>query len=542
MTNHHTGNVASRSILRRDGARPVLTVDGEPFLVLGAELHNSSGSSRAAIEAGLDQVAAVGANTALVPVSWELIEPIEGVFNFEHVTFLLEEARSRNLRLGLLWFGTWKNGMSSYVPGWVKTNPQRFTRAVRSDGAEFEHLTPFCSETRKADSAAFAQLMSHLAATDAGFGTVILVQVENEVGLLGDSRDRSELATLAFSADVPPVMLDVLAGERPLRIRSAWEARGRRTSGSWTEIFGPGIHTDEAFMAFAYASYVEHVARCGRARYEVPLFVNAWLDSGDGSAPAVVAGGERPGNYPSGGPITSVAPIWRTAAPSLDFLAPDIYLGDFGGICADFSAASDGTLFIPEMRRDEVSPGQMAVALGKYRAIGVSPFGIDSGQPDDLVAITDIYALASSAAGTIAQAGDGTMAGFHLNDSTPQVEVTVAGQPFLARRHGTWGGPPTSRHAWGIIMATGEDEFLGLGRGFQLVPLAGATDRVGILRVEELHPLEGRLRTGRTLNGDETMSGSVWVHPALGPAAPGPIPIAAEGHNSGITRCSLYHY
>src|SRR5262249_36166913 len=80
-----------------------------------------------------ERMAALNLNTLLAPVSWELIEPQEGTFDFTLVDGLLRASRSHGLRLILLWFGSWKNGMSSYAPLWVKRDTTRFPRTRLGD-------------------------------------------------------------------------------------------------------------------------------------------------------------------------------------------------------------------------------------------------------------------------------------------------------------------------------------------------------------------------------------------------------------------------
>ncbi len=110
---------------------------------LGGELANSSASSLPWAKGALAKLPALGLNTVLVPVSWELIEPVEGRFAFGLVGDIIREARRSRLHVGLLWFGSWKNGMSSYVPGWVKRDQKRFPRAETADGRGVESLSAF---------------------------------------------------------------------------------------------------------------------------------------------------------------------------------------------------------------------------------------------------------------------------------------------------------------------------------------------------------------------------------------------------------------
>jgi beta-galactosidase GanA len=286
----------------------------------GVELHNSSSSSPHSLAKGLESALAVGANSVLAPVAWEDIEPVEGVFQLAQVTDLVESTRRAGLHLIILWFGAWKNGASTYAPAWVKRDWTRFTRCVLDDGRLTETLSPFTDEVL--DAPAFAELMRHIERIDGEHGTVLMVQVENEVGLLGATRDHSLPARAAFTAPVPQ------------RVVHALESRPREEQGanlgSWPDVLPSPDRSDEAFMAYGIATHVERVAVAGRRHSALPLFVNAWLGSDlDVDLPGfAVAGGQRPGNYPSGGPLPHVADIWHACAPTIDLLAPDLYFGD----------------------------------------------------------------------------------------------------------------------------------------------------------------------------------------------------------------------
>ena len=103
-----------------------LIVDGKPFTMLAGECHNSSSSSPHVFAEACDRAIALGMNSVLAPLTWELLEPEEGVFDFSQVNFMLRIARGRGLRLGLLWFGAWKNAQCYYAPAWVKRDLGRF--------------------------------------------------------------------------------------------------------------------------------------------------------------------------------------------------------------------------------------------------------------------------------------------------------------------------------------------------------------------------------------------------------------------------------
>src|SRR5690606_18979845 len=260
--------------LEQRGHATQLIVDGEPFLILGGELGNSEASSREAMRAHWPKLQAMNLNTVLAPVYWELVEPAEGRFDFSTVDALLEDAGAHDMRLVLLWFGTWKNSMSSYVPAWLKRDTARFPRTTGADGRAQEIISAFSDKARDADARAFAALMRHLREMDGAQHTVIMVQVENEVGFLPFAKEGGN---------------------------------------------GPDLAADERAMASAYARYVEAVAAAGKREYPLPMFVN-----GAQGRPGVA-----PGDYPSGGPLAHLAKPWREEAPSIDFLAPDIYFPNF---------------------------------------------------------------------------------------------------------------------------------------------------------------------------------------------------------------------
>jgi hypothetical protein len=526
---------------------PDLLVDGAPFLVIGGELHNSSSSSERAISTAFDKVQRLGANTVLAPVAWDLWEPEEGVFDTRLVDAMLTAARERGLRLVLLWFGSWKNAMSSYVPAWVKRDPARFPRAHTRSSGRIEHLTPFATTSRDADAAAFRRLMLHLHDVDRQ-RTVIMVQVENELGLLGDSRDRCPLAEEAYRSLIPNTVVDAIEAAPHLPVHQDWLDRGSRREGTWEELLGGGPNADEAFMAHAFATYLEHVAATGRAVHDVPLYANAWLDvpmrytpeedaAQDGEHPTVpLAGGEQPGAYPSGGPVIRVAPLWRAAAPTLDFLAPDIYFGDPDATCKDYKAAS-GRLFIPEMRRSPLGIGLMFTALGELDAIGVAPFGVDSFADDDPEdpALADAYRLLGVTAEQV-RAGARRVAGFLLNHRRPSAQVSVG--PYTL----TFSAPGITKDAgpsYGLALQEGPDVFLLVGRGFTTTFATEGDVKVGILSAEEL---DASGRVLRHLNGDETGSGSMAILNRFQASQPGGWPIPFSTAATGLVRVQLYTY
>ena len=524
--------VASLPLLQQQGTARQLIVDGKPFLVLGAELNNSSASSLDYMKPLWPRLVATHLNTVLATASWELIEPEEGKFDFALVDALIKEARANDLRLVFLWFGSWKNGKSNYQPLWVKMNQTRFPLIQNQQGKSLPTLTTFSDANRDADARAFAALMRHLREVDGGKHTVLMIQVENEVGVLEDSRDYSPAANRAFAGQVPKELMDYLQQHKDALVpefREVWTANGFKTSGTWMEVFGPGkpegtqipvrttnppmsveehetawrkLHwpVDEIFMAWHYARYINKVAEAGKAEYNIPMYVNAWLQQRDHA---------WPGTYPSGGPLPQVINVWQSGAPAIDILAPDLYAPEFEEVCARFNRCGN-PLFIPESRGDERGVANAIWAYGKHDAIGYSPFGIDrfAGADSELARG---YAVVSQVAPLILEhQGKGTMNALLLErDGAPQT-VRLGNYNFEARYSSRSFGPagtdtPPERVA-GLFISTAPDDFVIVGRSMN-VYFTAADDpsaSVGLGTVDEGVYDDGRWVPGRRLNGDET--------------------------------------
>ena len=238
--------------LEKQGTAYQLIVDDKPFLIIGGELVNSSASSLSYMKDIWPTLLKLNLNTVLIPVYWELIEPVEDEFDFSLVDSLIYQARRNDLKVVFLWFGTWKNSMSCYAPKWVKTDQERFSRARDDKGNALEILSAFSDNNLQADLKSFRRLMKHIEEIDEDYHTVIMVQVENEIGMIPTARDYCNEANIAFRQDVPQDFLDYLEDNKDnltKEMRNLWAGKNYRKEGSWEEIFGKSKATDELFMA-----------------------------------------------------------------------------------------------------------------------------------------------------------------------------------------------------------------------------------------------------------------------------------------------------
>jgi beta-galactosidase GanA len=338
------------SLVTNNG-RHALMVDGEPFLILGVQANNSA-NYPAALKDVWPTLEKMHANTLSIPVAWEQIEPEEGRFDFSYVDYLVKEARKRDLRLNLLWFATWKNNAPHFAPAWVKLDNKRFPRVVKQDGDTLNSLSPLFRSTLEADKKAFVELIKHIKKIDKKH-TVILMQVENEVGTYGSVRDFSPTAQKAFNAPVPADLV------KKLNVKP----------GTWSQVFGKDA--DEFFHAYHIAVYVDEIAAAGKAIKPLPMNVNVALRNPFNPG--------LPGQYSSGGPTDNVLDIWKAAAPNIDMISPDIYFRDYKAVdkVLELYSRPDNALFVAEIGNDQPFARYFFSTLG-YQGIGFAPFGMDN--------------------------------------------------------------------------------------------------------------------------------------------------------------------
>jgi beta-galactosidase GanA len=540
--------------LEKQGAVTHLIVDGRPWLGLAGELLNNAASTAENVRPVWPNLAKANLNTALVGVGWGWTEPEEGKFDFSALDGALRDARSNNLRVVLLWFGSWKNGTSSYPPAWVKRNPDKYPVARDKDGKGREILSTLSATNMEADGRAYAALMRHVRQIDSARRTVIMIQMENEVGLLGDSRDRCKEANEAFAGPVPKELTDYLQKNKNTLLPETlklWDAAGGKTSGTWEEVFGSGTGADEAFMAWHYARYMNRITELGKKEYPIPVYVNAWI---------VQPQDKQPGDYPSGGPQAQNHDFWRAGAPRIDILAPDIYLANFAEIATMYSR-NGNPLFIPETRGDAANA---FYAIGELNAQMFSPFGIERQVGADGPLAAAYGVLHQLTPLIMEHQTNGTMKAVMMDAGTGAQKVTMGNYVFeLAMGGGRGAAPPPAAPAAGggrsaagvpqaaagggfgggrggqaanrgyaIIIQTGPDDFwvAGANLGIKFSSTVIATPMASLAAVEEGKFVNGAWVVGRHLAGDDT---------GMGGGDRASLRLTA---NPGILRVSLYSY
>lgn len=489
----------------KTGNVPQLLLKNSPFLILGGELGNSSASSLNYLKLIFPQLKSMNLNTVLAPVYWELLEPEENKFDFSLVDGMITEARKYDMKLVLLWFGTWKNSMSCYAPSWMKTNSKRFPRTSDSNGRSHEIFSVFGKETLEADKKAFTALMKHIRETDAQQKTVIMVQVENEIGMLTTAREISKTANSHFNGNVPAELMTYLQKNKDILLRELkqkWLQHGAKLNGTWATVFGEGDGTDELFQAWYYAKFTNEVAVAGKKEYNLPMFVNA----------ALPRPGKRPGEYPSAGPLPHIMDVWQAAAPSLDMLSPDFYNPDTKYWC-DLYTRNGNPLFVPEMRLEESCAAKAIFIIGHYKALGFSPFSIENADGKIKEVLGKSYDIINQVSGILFSRKwlhyDGLLV--DKKDGAPQLQM---GNYMLKVTHEYTMGWSAGAHdsTWPssavMIIQLSEKEFIVAGTGVVITFENKDQNKVtNLLTVDEIEIKDGKENFLLRLNGDEDHQG-----------------------------------
>ncbi|MCS7033676.1 MAG: DUF5597 domain-containing protein [Phycisphaerae bacterium] len=501
-----------------------LHVADSPFLILGGEIGNSTASDARYLSQAMDRCRSMAINTVLLPVYWDRIEPDPGRFDFSLVQRAIQLARDRNLRLIYLWFGTWKNGMSCYAPGWVKRDQSVFFRARTRSGAALEVISPACSAAADADAAALSALLRFTQQLDPKWETVIMVQIENEIGLMPEPLDCCRQSLAAYESAAPPEIAQALRQERlGPELQNLWQQAGAVAEGCWKDLFGVSRQGQEVFTAWQFARYVQRVASAARDVCPVPFFTNA----------ALIRPGYSPGDYPAGGPLPHLMELWKLAAPAVNLLCPDIYFPCFEDWCRAYRRPNN-PLFVPEMAASTRAPANAVLAIGQYAAIGAAPFAVEDLAFDRRQQIGATFQALWALREPILDAQrHGRIAAvtpridFDWNVDPNPVAAELGGVRLTARfvasstgpeippaelptlGPGRWETPPGVPLGAALIIHTAELEFLILGSGCTITfSDAGGRQTAGLESVREYElDSAGQWNPARWLNGDQTHQG-----------------------------------
>jgi beta-galactosidase GanA len=498
--------------LKQQGTVKQLIVDGKPMLILGGELGNSTASDLKYLNGYWPTLKTIGLNTIIAPVEWDQIEPKEGSYDFAPLEGLIQQAEANNVKVVLIWFGAWKNSMSSYAPPYIKHNYKTYSRAQDDKGVPQDILSAYDPDNLKVNQRVFGALMAHLKAFDKNH-TVVMVQVENEPGMLPVVRDYSPQAQAAYKGPVPKALTAYLTKNKATLhpfVRDAWAAQGNKAAGTWAEVFGNGVEGEEIFQAWGYATYLNELTKVGKAAYDLPMYVNSALNRPD----------QKPGQYPSAGPIPHVFDIYKAGGPDIDLLALDAYFPNFV-YWADQFKRPDNPVFVPEANRAgrTDAAGDAFYTLGELEAIGFSPFHIETLPDPATHPLTNAYRVLNQIAPVVlAHQGKGTIRGFRapvsyegVLDETPRT-FDLGGYTLNVTMVDSRTPKDTqdiNAHG-GLIIQTGKDEFLVAGRGV-IIRFADAAKnsgyRVGLEQIVEGEFVDGQWVGGRWLNGDESGQG-----------------------------------
>lgn len=493
--------------IKKTGTASQLVVQGNPYIILGGELGNSTATSMESMIDVWPKLKDMHLNTILVPVYWELIEPIEGNFDFSLYKALILEARKQGLKIIPLWFGSWKNSMSSHAPSWVKKNQSRFPRVQDDYGKSQEILSCFSDEVLNADLKAYRALMAFIKEIDAKEQTIIMMQVENEIGMLPSARDHQSLAEEKFKTNVPQALIDYMVRHKENLVPefySRWQSNGFKVKGTWQEVFGKSVSTDEIFMAYYYSLFTNKIAAAGKEVYPIPTFVNAALNRP----------GREPGAYPSAGPLPHVMDLWKAAGTAIDFLAPDFYNPDFKHWCDLYTRQGD-PLFVPEHVFDHTASFKALYTIGHYQGLGFSPFHIEDSKNTNNSALGQAYQLIDQLKSLLTENyGKNKIEGVLASKSIPETIVRMGKYELICKHDYTLSWNPGAKvDEWplasAIIIQTDEDEFYIGGNGI-VITFKYADDKninVGLLKTDEGSFVNGQWKTIRHLNGDQTHQG-----------------------------------
>jgi hypothetical protein len=333
-----------------------------------------------------------GLNTVGAIIQWNRFELRKDVYEYAMIDGLIESAKERNMHLIIVWFGTWRNLQSNYVPRYIWDEKIAFP-ALKQDGKpENGGVSPFATQCAERDGLALNKLLARAALKDPGHQVLIAVQVENEMPCYCDF---SPAANEHIGEQVPKELLEYLKSidtpkHDPAKMGwftySRYHGNGSRTSGTWEEVFGKQPWPNDARKAMgAYytGKYIEIVVRKAKEALNVPMYANAWC-------------GESPCDW-------EYMDIFHVGCPSLDGMGPDNYgevlnkyvrpwnnlvQPEFSPAEHYFRALSMGALLVGQYWQAEVELMRTRATFDLVRTM--EPLLVQKRNPGDLLGFTPV--------------------------------------------------------------------------------------------------------------------------------------------------------
>ncbi len=288
-----------------------LILNGHPYPVLYQELLEDTVAHPESIpyyDEIFDIALAQGVNTLSTCIDWRDLETAPGVYDYRVIDALIEKARARNMHLTLNLFFAWRDLQSGYIPDYINHDRATYLNIKNRDGSDANgyQVSGFADATRAAETKALQALFQRVRDKDPDHQVVILAQLENE---MPSNRDYSPPALEAWKGQVPKELIDYLmANEGTVNrmIWHEWQSHGRKTAGTWEQVFGTDSTADRIFGIWCLGhNYVEPMIGDLKRVLPIPLYMNAWQH-------------ESPSSY-------NYLDVFHAAVPSLDAMGPDAY-------------------------------------------------------------------------------------------------------------------------------------------------------------------------------------------------------------------------
>ena len=183
-----------------------LTVDGKPFLMLGAQLRTDffrhlDGRRLDQLDDYFSLAAGLNITCVQVPVGWSDVETEYDVYSGEVIRAFIDYCEKYGMKLEILWFGSYMCGYSveGHLPAYVVADTETYTELNPSaaykgwQGKQF-YLTPGNRKLVERETKAVSKMMEFIHEYDKELGnphTVIGIQVENEPDMLATRHNGS---------------------------------------------------------------------------------------------------------------------------------------------------------------------------------------------------------------------------------------------------------------------------------------------------------------------------------------------------------------